>query len=161
LHRRSDHVGKLLLVILERCRIGSAILEAIPELTIRIEVERGCLAAAYDHDPSRSEGVPHTEFVPDVGIIEGQVRDHQIGDQQLLEHVGFDVAGADLLIGPERFKPSRIEGRRDVLAVHPIEVDGFAVRPGLDPERHGGECAGTDHGFRLLLDRLMSALDLA
>ena len=68
-----------------------------------------------------------------------QVRDHQVGDQQFLEHVGADVAGAHLLVGAEGFQPGRLQRRPDVLVVHAIEVDHLAVRPGLGAEGHGDE----------------------
>ena len=55
------------------------------------------------------------QLVPNVGIVDRQIRDHEVGDQQLLEHVGADVAGAHLLVGAEQLQPRRLQRRLDVL----------------------------------------------
>src|SRR5262249_43469355 len=106
-------------------------------------------ATEYDDDAASAQGVAHPELVPDVGILDGQVGDDQVGDEKLLEHVGDDVAGPELLVGPEGLEAGGLERGLDVFRVHAIEVDelrlgvsvldGRIFRPGLGPEGHRDE----------------------
>ena len=50
----------------------------------------------------------HAELVPDIGVVNRQVGQHQVGEQQLLEHVGADVSGAHLLISAEGIQTSQL-----------------------------------------------------
>ena len=43
------------------------------------------------HNPALAEGVTDAKFVIDIGVINAQVADAQVGEQQLLEHICQDV----------------------------------------------------------------------
>ena len=81
----------------------------------------------------------HPELIPHVGVIDADVSQHQIGQQQLLEHVGADVAGALLLIGAEGLETCPLQGRSDQALVHLVELDLLPVGVGLGAERHHHE----------------------
>jgi len=76
----------------------------------------------------------HPELVPDVGVVQGQVDDDQVGEQQFLEHVAADVAGAPLLVGAEHLEAGTLQGRLEILGVDRVEVDVL-----LAAVRHGHE----------------------
>ena len=84
----------------------------------------------------------HAEFVPDVGIGCGEVRDDQVGHQQFLKHVRANIAGTDLAVGTERFQPRFGQCRRDVLGINAIEVDRRAIRARLDAKGHRNKGMG-------------------
>ena len=94
----------------------------------------------------------HAQFVPDIGVVDGEIGNHQIGDQQLLEHVGANIAGACLLVGTKRIEARHLQCRRDVLLEDPVEIDRLAIRAGFGAERHHHEGMGTDgHGSLRLI----------
>jgi hypothetical protein len=84
----------------------------------------------------------HSKLVPDVRVIDCQVSDHEIGDEEFLEHVGANIACSSLLIRAKSGKPGCIKRRLDVLGVHAVEVDELTVRPWLSPEGHRYEGMG-------------------
>jgi hypothetical protein len=140
-HCGLHHVDKLTLVVLKRRRVGRAVLHAVAQLPVGVEVEGGRdFSSADDHDASCAQGMAHAEFVPDVGIVDAQIRDHEVGDEQFLEHVGADITGAHLLVGPEGFQTCCRQHRPDVLVIHAVEIDHLAIYPGLGAEGHDDEC---------------------
>ena len=136
-HGRLDHLGKALDVAGERRRVRPAVLDAVAQLAIGVEIEGGSdLAAADDDHAARAQRMAHAEFVPDVGIGEGEISHHQIGDEQFLEHVGADVAGAFLFVRAEDFEPRGFQRRLDQFVVDLIEIDHLPIRPRFAAERH-------------------------
>ena len=81
----------------------------------------------------------HTELVPHIGVVDADVGEHQVGQQQFLEHVGADVAGALLLIGAEGLEAGLLQGRPDQALVHLVELDLLPVGIGLGAEGHHHE----------------------
>ena len=81
----------------------------------------------------------HAEFVPDVRVVERQVGHHQIGDEQLLEHVETDVTSALLLVGTEHIETSVDERGLQQIVEEAVEVDRQTVGAGLGAEGHGDE----------------------
>jgi len=62
-----------------------------------------------------------------IGIINAHIGDIHICQQQLLEHIGQDIAAGGFLVGTERLQPCHLERRLDQLAVDRIEVVEAAV----------------------------------
>src|SRR4029434_4116066 len=88
-----------------------------------MNVERHVIAPAPDTDyTARSERMAHAELVPDVWVIDGQIRDDQISHKQLLEHVGADIPRAHLLVRAENFKPRPFKRRLDEIIVNPVKI---------------------------------------
>src|SRR4051812_22904234 len=65
----------------------------------------------------------NAEFVPDVGVVDGKLRDNQVSKKQLLEHVGPNVPGADFFVSARHGKADAAECGPDQVAVNGIEVD--------------------------------------
>ena len=98
----------------------------VTERPIGMDVERHIVAPAPDADYAPCpERMAHAELVPDVGVIDGEVRDNQIGHKQLLEHVRANIAGAHLLVGAKNFKPRCLKRRLNELAVDPVKIDSL------------------------------------
>jgi hypothetical protein len=83
--------------------------------------------------------VAHAKLVPDVGVGEREIGHHQVGDQQLLEHVGADVARALLLIRAKHIETRRFQRRPDQFGEHPIEINLVALAVLFHAERHCNE----------------------
>ena len=96
--------------------------------------------------------MPHAQLVPRIGIVDRQIRHHEIRDQQLLEHIDTDVAAALLLVGPEGLQARVYERRFDEVGIYPVEIDGIPVWAGLGAEGHYYESMGKAcHGGLSLL----------
>src|SRR5882724_12344601 len=99
INRLGCKLGEFFLVVLQSCRIrdGNAcriVLYMISERPVGKDIERHIIAPASDADyTARSERMAHAELVPDVWVIDGQIRDDQIGHKQLLEHVRANIPG--------------------------------------------------------------------
>ena len=134
-HRRKPRAIRF-----RRGRIGRTILDAVAQLAIGVDVE-GLRRPRplHQHHTTGAQRVAHAKLIPDIGVVEREIGDHQVGDQQLLEHVGADVSGALLLVGAEHLEAGMLERRADQLGVDAIEVDRHTVMPGLDAEGHGDE----------------------
>ena len=129
LHGGRDHLAQALSVLIESVRVRTAVTDAVAQLAVGIDVEcLGRLAAGYQHNAARAQGMPHAQFVPDIGVVYGQVDDHQVGDQELLKHIDPDVARAGLLIGPKRGQPGGLECRPDQLRIDAVEIQGLTHR---------------------------------
>ena len=87
--------------------------------------------------------MPHADFVPDIGIVQGQIGDNELGEQQILKHVGVDRAAAAVGVGAVRHQPGRRNCRREEVFVDGIEVDRGAVRRLLLAKRHDDESAAS------------------
>ena len=61
-----------------------------------------------------AQRVPHADFVPDVGIVQGQVGDDKLGKEQILEHVEVDRAAAAVGVRTVRHqsRPPRLPAQR-------------------------------------------------
>ncbi len=130
-------VGELADVVLQRRRVGAAVLDAVAQLAVGVEIEGGGdLSAADDDHAARAQRMAHAELIPDIGVGEGKVGHHQIGDQQFLEHVGADVARAFFLVRAKDFQAGQFECRPDQLGKYTIEINRVALAIFLDPERH-------------------------
>jgi hypothetical protein len=58
------------------------ILQRVTQFTIGVDIEGGGhLAPANQHHTAGAQGVPHPEFVPDIGILDRQIRHHPIPAQ--------------------------------------------------------------------------------
>ena len=108
LHRRLHHLGQFALVLFQRRGVRGAVLEAVAQLAVGVEVEggRARCPAADQHHAARAQRMAHTQLVPDVGIVEGEVGHHEVGDQQFLEHVGANVAGALFFVSAKDMSPA-------------------------------------------------------
>ena len=109
-HGGAHDTRQHLAVVGEGGRIGPTLPESVAHLAVGIEIKgRGDMATADQHHAATAQGMPHPELVPDVGVVNRQVSQHQIGEQQLLKHVGADVAGSHLLIGAEGIQTGLFE----------------------------------------------------
>lgn len=79
----------------------------------------------------------HAEFVPDIGIIDREIRNNEIGNQQLLKHVRQNTAGALLFVSSEHLQPRRFECRLDEFGINTIEINLCALTILFCAERHG------------------------
>ena len=87
----------------------------------------------------------HAKLVPNVGVVQCQVCQHQIGCQQFLEHVGTEVACALLVVGAEHVEAGQFECGPKQLGVDAVEVDRLAVGGGFGAE--GGYEGVRGHDF--------------
>ena len=78
----------------------------------------------------------HTQLIPDIGIVQCQVSNYEIGDQQFLEHIRADVTGTSLLVRPEDILARPFECGLDEIIVNAIEIDLDALAVFLHTERH-------------------------
>jgi hypothetical protein len=95
--------------------------------------------------------VADAELVEDVGVEDGDVGQDEVGRDELVVHVGADVAGRRLLVGPERLAVGLPQRRLDEPFQDLVDVDHGGGLPGLAargragrshlprPERHGHE----------------------
>jgi hypothetical protein len=138
--RLARHLGQGGAVGGQRGRVGRAGGHAVTQLAVGVDVEgAGVARALHQHHAACAQRVAHTELVPDVGVVQRQVGHHEVGGQQLLEHVGADVAGPLFFVSAEDLKTGVFQRGFDELAVDAVEVDGLAVGPGLGAEGHGHE----------------------
>ncbi len=71
-------------------------------------IERHIAAPGLDvDDAALAQGMADAQLIEDVGVVDAQVGDAQVCQEQLLEHIGQDVAAGGFLVGPEGFKPGR------------------------------------------------------
>ena len=104
--------------------IRTAILDGVLQLALGVEIEgRGYPSARDDDDAAGAQGVTNPQFVRHVRVLDREVRYDQVGDEQLLEHIGDDVAGPYLAIGTKRLEPCQCQRWGDVLRVDAVEVD--------------------------------------
>ena len=140
LRGRRRHARQGGAVGLEAGRIRRPIDKAVVQLAVGIDVEGlGRTRPLHQDHAARPQRMAHPQFIPDIGVVQGEIGHHQVGHQQLLEHVGADVAGALLLVGAEHLEARRLERRADVFAIDAVEVDRLAVVPWLGTEGHGDE----------------------
>ena len=98
-------------------------------------VERHIVAAASDSDYTPgSERVAHTQLIPNVRVIDGEISDHQVGKQQLLKHVRTNVPRSHFLVRAEDFKSGGFKRRFDKDPVHFVKINFF-----LGTVRHHNE----------------------
>ena len=150
LQRGARHRRQRGAVVGQPGRVGRTVLEAVAQLAVGVDVEGARRPRPlHQHDTARTQGVAHAEFVPDVGVVQRQVGQHQVGGQQLLEHVAADVAGALFLVGAEDAAAGVLQRRFQQLGEDAVEVDRRAVGAGLGAEGHGDEGVrlhGLQHG---------------
>ena len=162
------HVGDGLAVVGQMGRVGRAVLQVVGQLAVGVDVEGLGVARPLDEDhPAGPQGVAHPQFVPHVGVVDAQVGHHQIGHQQLLEHVQADVPGPLLLVGPQHLQPRILQGRLDQFIENAVEVDllTLVVRLGAEGhchegmEFHGGVpgVEGGDPLFRIAREALIKS----
>ncbi|TLD44282.1 MAG: hypothetical protein FAZ92_03471 [Accumulibacter sp.] len=139
-HAGADHRRQCRAILLDGRRVRRAVAQRVAQLAVGVDVE-GLVRSwpLHQHHAACAQGMPHAEFVPDVRVVEGEIGDDEVGDQQLLEHVGADVAGTLLLVSAKHLHPRRLERRPDVFGVDAIEIDQLAIGPGLAAEGHGYE----------------------
>ncbi len=99
------------------------------------------------------------DFIPDVRIVDGEVRDDHLGHQQILKHVGVDGAAALFRVGAMRPQARLFDRRLQVVLIDQVEVDLLAVRPGLLPERHDDKCGPLGHVDPAFWFRVVRILD--
>ena len=146
-HGGAHDTGQHLAVVGQRGRIGPTIAEAVAHLAVGIEIKgRGDMATADQHHAAAAQSMPHPELVPDVGVVNRQVSQHQIGEQQLLKHVGADISSAHLLIGTEGIQAGLFERGLNQLRVDAVEVDAAAISRRLGAERHHHKGVGAAEG---------------
>jgi hypothetical protein len=116
---------------------GAPSTQRVVELAVGVDVEWLVRPRSlHEDDAARAQRMPHAQLVPDIGVVERQVGNHQVGDQQFLEHVGPDIAGAGFFVSAEDLEAGRLERRPNVLRVDAIEVDQLTIVPRLAAERH-------------------------
>ncbi len=76
------------------------------------------------------------KFVPDIGIVDGQISDHKVSHQQFLEHVGQDVSSPLLLIRAEDLQPRGLQCRLDQVTMDSIKIDLIPLAVLLHTKRH-------------------------
>src|SRR5262245_15107811 len=82
------------------------------------------------------------EFVKRVGVVNRDVRNHQIGNQQFLKHVGANVALLDDFAGGAAEPTDRFDRRLNQLSLDAVEIDAIlgSKRPDDEDLIH---CAAT------------------
>ena len=129
------------------------------------DIERHVGAPRLDVDDAAfAKGVPYADFIEDVGVIDAHIRDAQVRQQQLLEHVGQDIAARRFFICAERLKARHLQGRLDHLGIDGVEIIQGAICPFLFAKGHddkgmrahlrtdrpgGGICVGGQRRGRL------------
>jgi hypothetical protein len=103
--------------------------------------------------------VSDPDFIPDVRIVDGEVRNDHLGHQEILKHVGVDRAAALFRVGAMRPQPRLFDRRLQVVLVDPVEVDVLAVRPWFPPERHDDKCGPLGHVDPAFWFRVVRVLD--
>src|SRR4029453_13535546 len=89
-----------------------------------LQVEGNIVAlAAEEKRPLLPGAVADAELVVDVGVEDRDVRNHQIGREQELEHVLADVPLPDDLARGAAAEVEGAQRRTDQLSVNPLEVD--------------------------------------
>ena len=75
LHRLLHHLREAALVVAQRRWVGGAILQAVAQLAIGVNVEgRRHLAATNEHHATGAQRMADAQLVPDVGIVDGEIR---------------------------------------------------------------------------------------
>ncbi len=123
----------------------------VGEIAVGFDVERVVVfLAANQKRALRPQGVADAEFVEDVGIVDGEVRDDEVGHEEFVEHVLANVAGFQDLSRRTAGNVQGLQGRLDELRFDFIEIDAFlgAERPN-DKCLHGGFRVSR-FGFRVL-----------
>ena len=140
LHGGGNHVAHMLAVGHDGLRIGTAIADPVAQLAVGIDIERlARVTAGHQHHTPRAQRMPHTQLVPHIGVVDGDVDHHQIGNQKLLKHVHPDVARAGLLVGPKRRQAGLFQCRPYQLVIDAVEIDQLPVRARFGAKRHGHE----------------------
>ena len=93
--------------------------------------------------------MPDADFVPDIGIVQGQIGDDKLGEKQILEHVEVDRAAAPVGVRAVWHQTGRGDCRRKEGLVNGVEVDRGPVGPCLLAKRHDDE--GTASGCHRLV----------
>src|SRR5262249_8358987 len=111
---------------------------------------------AFDQDSTLlAEGMPDPQLVEDVGVMDRDVANDEIGLEDQAEHVLANVAGINDLAGRAAAEAGRFDGPGDQLAMNTFEVDLSAGRVLLGAE--GTDNEGLLHWSRLLVsDQLPS-----
>jgi hypothetical protein len=119
-------------------------------------VEGDVAPVGVDHEHAAlGDPVPDAELVEDVGVEDRDVRDDDVGRDELEEHVGADVARPGLLVAAEGLASAHAQRGRDQALIEPVEIDKPRLfdrvvgRHGLDAVRHRDERAWLH--LRLLL----------
>src|SRR5262245_1667877 len=77
----------------DRFKIELSALQRIPLLALPRDVERQAVAQGVgEYRAGRTQCVPHTDFVPDVWIVQCQVGYDKLGKEEVLEHVEMNRA---------------------------------------------------------------------
>ena len=121
--------------------VGLAVVVAVVGDRADVEdVERHIRPARLDvNEAALAHGVADAQLVEDVGVVDAEVGDDQVRQQQLLEHVGQDVATDRLLVGPERLEAGLPESGPYELLIDTVEVYPVAIGRLLAAERHDDE----------------------
>ncbi len=81
-----------------------------------------------------AQTVPDSELVEYVGVVDGDVGDHQIGEHQQPEHILANIALPRDLEGGAALDPGQLERGRDKILFHPIEIDAVLRAEGTNDE---------------------------
>jgi len=76
------------------------------------------------HGAPFPQRVPDAKFIEDVGVVHGDIADHQIGFDYEGEHVLADIASVDDLASCSPAEPSVLERGSNQALVNLFEVDG-------------------------------------
>src|SRR6476659_3395570 len=85
--------------------------------------------------PFVAERVTNTQFVKYVGIMDRNVRYHEIGNQQLLEHIRSDVSLLYELSGGAAGQAGLLHRRTNELGFDAVEIDSFLGAKGTHDKR--------------------------
>ena len=129
--------------------VDLALGQRIAQLADLVEVEQLARPVGADQHAARPlGGVPHADLVVDVAVGDRQVRDHQIGEVEALDHVPDDHR-AEVLIGPDGLVAQLLDRRQQRLFPQAVEIDpGRCGRLGaglLDAEGHDHEADRLRH----------------
>ena len=131
LHELIDRGGRRRVIVLE-IAVG---LEVERDLVLRSSFGPRLRDLGSDQDGVLgAQRMPDAELVEHVRVVDGDVRDDDVRQEELLEHVDADVAGfAKLLRGVAR-DPALFERGRDELRLHSVEVDALTGSKRPDDE---------------------------
>ena len=96
----------------------------------------GFAVSSFDEKcPFLAERVTNTQFVKYVGIMDRNVRYHEIGNQQLLEHIRSDVSLLYELSGGTAGQAGLLHRGTNELGFDAVEIDSFLGAEGTHDKR--------------------------
>jgi hypothetical protein len=136
----------------ERVERPRRLRRVVRQIAIGPEIERHLVELRANHErPLVPECVTDPELVEDVGVVDRDVGDDEVGDEEEVEHVRPDRAGARDVSRRPAGDAEPAERRGDEIALDGVEVHATLLPEGADDEGvHGGKILRTGAAGREL-----------